>query len=219
MARLFSSLLLFLALSPMPSQAALIFSGPGLAPCGPNQCVDVSWTWEESPVGPTGSSPLVLPMPDPEQWVLSSGTMSSSGDGSFYALFHTEDVPGWGGSVVYHFEGLGSDGALLIERSLPLTAVCREDHSQPTITCGDGNGMSEGIPIYYATANDPSFQGPLTIRYDFSRNLYAEPISDYSRFYWSGGVHLVYTAVPEPSTGLLVIAGLLGLAVQRRGHA
>jgi len=78
------STLLTLCLAGSPSEATLTFtqSGPGLTPCAQGLCLELHWEWSGNTMEPTGETSVDLPTPDPAQWVLSSGSMSSGGSAS-----------------------------------------------------------------------------------------------------------------------------------------
>jgi hypothetical protein len=221
-----SSLLLSLAVlssAAASSRAApLTVSGPGLVPCAQGRCVDLSWNWEQQDyqAPPADEATIVLPIPDPAEWILSSGSIRSGGPASFYGYFHPEDFyrfDGAAGSASVYYQTFGTDGTLLTENSGGLSAFCPgpDDRTDP-MRCGDGNGLFPTSDYYYPTVDDASVQGLLTLRYDFNVIWDIEPISQGYNPAWSGSIHLVYSAIPEPSTGLLVIAGLLGLGIRRR---
>ena len=80
--------------------------------------------------------------------------------------------------------------------------------------------MAMGSPGHYTpSVGDPSLLGPLTARYTISPNWYKEPVSQSFTLDASIGIQLTYSPIPEPSTGLLVIAGLLCLGGWRRLNA
>jgi PEP-CTERM motif-containing protein len=80
--------------------------------------------------------------------------------------------------------------------------------------CSDGDTMN--TDYYIASVGDPSLLGPLTLRYGFEVNWITPPISESFLVNWLTDFQLVYSPVPEPGTGLLTLAGLLGLAGWRR---
>ena len=57
---------------------------------------------------------------------------------------------------------------------------------------------------------------PITINYSFDRDLTVLPQSELLGAWFGGEIHLTYSPVPKPSTGVLLMTGLLGLAYRQR---
>jgi hypothetical protein len=99
-----------------------------------------------------------------------------------------------------------------------LAADCQLDPpGDPTVFCGDSNAL--GGPDHDVVARSDAFLGPLTLRYEFDRDLEIDPQSEGFGVFFGGAAHLIYSLVPEPGTGLLVMTGLLGLAWRQRRPA
>jgi len=106
---------------------------------------------------------------------------------------------------------LGAGDVLLARSFNGVFPVC--PGPSPTV-CSDGDGLHPDS--YLASAGDPSFLGPLTFRYEFAPDWNKDPVSESFRLLGGIGLELTYSAVPEPGTAVLVIAGLLGLGGWRR---
>jgi hypothetical protein len=156
---------------------------------------------------------LTLPAPGPN-WQLTSGTLSGNGHANFAAIFPSTGFEFFAGTVVEEHLLFGANGVQLGRSFSPAMLIqCDE----PRITCNDQNPM---VPYEYVVASgDGALSGPLTIRYNFDPDWVSiEPTSISATVDFYGEAHLVYSPIPEPGTGLLVMAGLLALAYRQRRH-
>jgi hypothetical protein len=103
-----------------------------------------------------------------------------------------------------------------------LGGYCQNDGDEligPPYVCGDSN-VGSGFPEEHEiVADDPAFGGPLTFKWEFvylNGPPTLDPYQEYYRFGVRAWVHLDYAPIPEPSTALLVMTGLLGLAYRQR---
>jgi hypothetical protein len=219
-ARLFLLLGAGFAAAPI-SASPLVTSGPGFAECAEGHCLDLGWewnTWDDPSTSASGASTLNLLIPDPNSWVLDGGYFSMSASVSYQGSFHFDDYREYrsAGNLSPLLDAIGADGSQLARISEGLMAMCyMRSPGETATTCGDGNGAI--APRYYAIANDPAFQGALTLRYDYHPALYLDPISNGFYFAWGGNIHLVYTAVvPEPGGAAILATGMLVLAAARK---
>jgi hypothetical protein len=197
-----------------PSHATLTTYGPGLASCGTNMCVDMSWslsTWNE----PAQQIVLPLPLPDPSAWELTGGTISSGGSAMGLAHYPQTGVDFIAGRVAPHLDVLDANGVLTGE------FVTQQIH----VVCWDNQAHNGVLSCYTIDANyilsvtvGPETEGPFTLAWRFEPDwLVGEPLD--ASFSLSDGGHasLVYSPVPEPSTAALIAVGLLGFAYRRSG--
>jgi hypothetical protein len=225
---------LALSLIAAPSYAVTLTTEGGMAPCGEQMCVDVEWSWLgdlqfHGEPNPSAEATLVLPLPDTASWELSSGSVTNTGgsvafEGWFDPLgieqFWAERGHVTIGQITSEFLVQGANGGTLAKVwGFPMLAYCQpEEPPFPDPTrCSDNYGTAVSFN-YTAVPGDPAFDGPLTLRYDYHTDLALEPLSATYRVEYFGAVHLIYNPVPEPSTGLLVMTGLLGLADRQRRH-
>jgi hypothetical protein len=212
------SALVIVGLSGAPSEAEpLTFtqSGPGLTTCPEGLCLDLTWRWTGDAPNLSDEITLSLPTPDPGQWILLGGSIHSFGSMSATGVFQPGDL------MPYHFAGsVAQTNELFDQNGNSLTKIgwivfpeCGEDGT----VCSDGDQMP--TDDYTAITDDPSLLGPLTVRYQITPNWNATPNSESHFVNWLTDFHLVYSSVPEPSTALLLVTGLLGYARWRRLHA
>ncbi len=215
-----------------PSYAlTLSTSGPGLAPCGDQMCVDVNWDWSGYTTDSSGQIAVVLPMPDPEVWGLTSGSLSTFplSTASYRGWFDALEVvqltippsdPTLVGWVDVEYLVLGANGGTLISNfgTLPINCWGSSSAGDAAIPCTEYDHLF-GYD-YSVVPGDEAFLDPLTLRYDFDRShLRIVPLSEEFYVGLGGSAHLVYESIiPEPSTRLLVMTGLLGLAYRQRWH-
>ena len=224
MPRLCSSLLLSFAVlssAAAPGLAApFTFSGPVLAPCAEGQCMDLNWDWDtsEDHLSTTVDQAVVdLPRPDPSQWMFTSGSIHvSPGAAGVIWYFNADDFREheFAGNTGLRLEVIGANTSVLARTLAGITAICwAVQDSESTRVCRNGNGFGGSN---YPIVDESAVLGQLTFRYDHDPDYYKQPLSEEYWIAWGGSIHLVYSAIPEPSTGLLVIAGLLGFGVRRR---
>jgi PEP-CTERM motif len=207
-----------------PSYALnLTTTGPALTQCGDQMCVDLDWFVEVDTANgdaKAGEAILDLPRLNPSAWQLTSGYISGISAGGNYWGWYDAIYPPFTPNVVTPVGYLiGADGARMMDWLVGLGVWCLSNGTFPVgppVVCGDGNAGSSG-GTYTAVTSDPAFDGPLTVRYEYiGEPQTLDPFQESYWFSFGAQLHLEYSPVPEPSTGLLVMAGLLGLAYRKR---
>jgi hypothetical protein len=192
-----------------------------MAPCGEQMCVDIVW-YVKATNELSGEATLALPLPDQSAWQLTAGGYMTAwiGGVSYWGTYDTTYPVTFNTIVGIKANVAGANGQELLHVDGAIGYICWNTPPFPPVVCGDSVTFPGAYDSPYAAiADDPAFAGPLTIRYAFDKtNLGMQPLSETSRFELEGNIHLAYSPVPEPSTGLLVMAGLLGLAYRQRGR-
>jgi hypothetical protein len=162
---------------------------------------------------------------DPENWRLVSFNVGFWSNVTFGFVYPS---PGPYGSASIDASFTDSQGRVLLNDSRSLGDGCLAPTSGPYLgkwLCTGGDGIGPPYVASFGEFGDappdpilPSLDGPITLRLDWS--VYG-PAPESSAM-TVNSIYLYYyyelVAVPEPSTGLLVMTGLFGLAYQKRRH-
>jgi len=163
---------------------------------------------------------------DPENWRLINVAAGFLGDLTYTFVFPT---PGLTNSAwLDESSFIDSEGRTFFTASKLLEeAFCSEETAGPYTgkwVCGEGNTIEAGasfgetpygiFPLLDPTL--PSLDGPITIHVDW--RILGTDVPEASQLNVPAAFYYIFEPVPEPSTGLLVMAGILGLAYQQRRH-
>ena len=178
-----------------------------------NEWTTISQDWTITPIQP----------PDPENWRFAIAAAFFHDSATTRFVYANSGA--FGSASLVSAALIDSTGRVLLNTSRYLEPFCEVAPDGPfsdSWQCRNGDSME--ARAYFGEYPDPDFDpnlpsldGPITIRLQWSVYTSEPPV--FSELNVNSVMFTYsYAAVPEPTTGLLLMTGLLGLAYQQRRH-